>query len=511
MHTITRCRFSRPANRTSQVLRSVFVCIFLSACTVGPDYRKPPIDIPETFKEGVTWERAQTGTQPALSSQWWQIYGDTVLSDTITRALGANQSIVAAEAAYRLAQATVASSSASLFPVVTAGAAASRGVPSTNSAASPQTSVSTSVAVSWEPDLWGEVRRQIESSKGSAQASDALLAGTQLSVAASVAAYYFSLRQFDIDIALLDQQQQLSAKLLDMTRAALLQGTASNDSILVAQDTLESVIANQQTVKTSREQYEHAIAVLVGVAPAEFSIAPRNDYTFTLPVVPSVLPSQLLQRRPDIVASERTAAAANAKIGVAQAAFFPSLDLAAQGGFQHNSFAQLFSLPNLIWSLGPSLTATLFDGGARTAAVQGARATYDEDVALYRGTVLSAFQSVEDSLSASTHLKEEVTAYADIYQRNQQLFQSTQAQVTAGTISQQSLLTQQLTLLQAEQSLKDTQALLVQSSVTLIKNVGGGWQQTAETGADAGASGTTNPPSQGDASGSTAPSAAGTK
>jgi NodT family efflux transporter outer membrane factor (OMF) lipoprotein len=440
-----------------------------------------------SFKEGANWQRARANPQGAISSQWWLDYHDDTLSHLIDDSLKANQSIVAAEAAYRLAQATVAASTAALYPVVTAGLSASRsgsGSGATTSSSTTGTAttsgvsqvVTSTMTASWEPDLWGQIRRSIESSKGSAQASDAQLAGQRLSIAASVATDYFALRQLDMDIDLLEQQRQLDARILDMTRASFLQGTASNDMVLVAQDTLEAVIATLQTSKISREQFEHAIAVLVGVPPASFSIAPQPDYAFALPTVPLTLPSELLERRPDVVAAERTAAAANARIGVAEAAFYPTLDLTATGGFQHNTLANLFSLPNRVWALGPALAATIFDAGARTAAVHEAQATYDGDVATYRQTVLTAFQNVEDSLSSCNHLREQANAFADVYHRNQQLFESERAQLLAGTASEQNLLTQQITLLSAEQSLKDTQGLLIQNSVTLIRNLGGGWQ-----------------------------------
>jgi NodT family efflux transporter outer membrane factor (OMF) lipoprotein len=284
------------------------------------------------------------------------------------------------------------------------------------------------------------------------------------------------LRQADIDIDLLKQQRDIDTRILEMTRDAFLQGTASNDDVLTAQNTLEAVIAALQTTETSREQYEHAIAALIGVPPAAFTLPPQKDYAFTTPAIPLALPSQLLERRYDIVSAERTAAAANAKIGVAEAAFFPVLDLSAEGGFQHNTFAHLFSLPSRVWTLGPDLAATIFDGGARTAAVHEAQATYDEDVATYRQAVLTAFQNVEDSLSSWNHLQQQEEAYANVYQRTQQLFASERAQLNAGTASEQNLLTEQLTLLTAEQNLKDTQSSLVQSSVALVKNLGGGWQ-----------------------------------
>jgi NodT family efflux transporter outer membrane factor (OMF) lipoprotein len=261
-----------------------------------------------------------------------------------------------------------------------------------------------------------------------------------------------------------------------MTHATFLQGQASNDEVLTAQDTLELVVAELQTTEASREQDEHAIAVLIGVPPAGFALPPDPSYAFVLPPVPLALPSQLLERRYDVVSAERTAASANARIGVADAAFFPTLTLSAEVGYQHNTFAHLFSLPNRVWTLGPDLAETIFDGGARTAAVHEARATYDEAVATYRNTVLTAFQNVEDSLSSVNHLRQQMQAYAKIFQRNQQLFASERAQRLVGSASEQDLLTEQLTLLQAEQNLKDTQALFTQGSVTLIRNLGGGWQ-----------------------------------
>lgn len=458
---------------------ALLAALCVGACAVGPDYRKPPLQVPQSFKEGADWQRAQANPQGALSSIWWLEYHDEQLRQLVEQSLRANQSIAAAEAAYRLAQATVAANVASLYPTVGAGLSGTRsgtgpGVPVSTPGV--QTSLSADLTASWEPDLWGEVRREIESSKASAQASDAQLAGERLSIAASVAGDYFELRQADIDIDLLQQQQDIDARILAMTQASYVQGASSNDDVLAAQDTLEAVIAGLQTTQISREQFEHAIAVLVGVPPAAFSIAPRHDYAFVTPQVPLSLPSQLLERRYDVVSAERTAAAANAKIGVAEAAFYPTLELSAEGGFQHNALANLFSLPNRFWTLGPSLAGTIFDGGARSAAVREARATYDEDVANYRGTVLGAFQNVEDSLSSCNHLRQQEQAYANIYQRNQRLFDSAHAQFTVGTASEQALLTQQLTLLQAEQSLKDTQASLTQSSVTLIRNLGGGWQ-----------------------------------
>ncbi|WP_248800178.1 efflux transporter outer membrane subunit [Pseudomonas sp. MWU13-2105] len=454
----------------------------ISGCMVGPDYRKPTLELPQTFKEGAQWQRAVANPQGALDSQWWLEYHDPILNGLMLRAATANQSIVAAEAAYRLAQAQVAASRAGLWPTVTAGLSGSRGVGRSGSTTSTsngsvEKSVSATLGASWEPDLWGLVRRGIESSQASAQASDALLAGVRLSIGGSVASNYFGIRQLDMDIRLLEQQQRINQQLLDMIQTEYTQGTASNDQLLVAQDELTSVVAALQTSQRSREQFEHALAVLVGVAPAQFSLAPLDSFAFKLPATPLNLPSGLLQRRPDVVAAERSVAAANAKIGVTEAAFYPNLDLTAQVGYTGSALGGLFSLPNRIWSVGPALAETLFDGGARTSAVKAAEASYDEEVANYRGTVLGALQNVEDNLSALNHLQTQAQAYQQIYQRNQQLFGSQQAQQKAGTVSRQSVLTQQLILLQTEQILRDTQGQLTQGAVALVQSLGGGWQE----------------------------------
>jgi len=456
----------------------------LAACMVGPDYRRPELQVPEGFKEGVDWQRAEANPQAAISSTWWRMYGDDKLNGLVEQALKANQSIAAAEAAYRVALATVESSRAGLFPVVTAGLAGARSggniqglSASTGSSASAGNAVAATGTVSWELDLWGQIRREIEEAKANAEASDAQLAGERISIAASVATDYFQLRQADYDIRALKEQQYIYSRILVMTQTGFKEGAASGDDMLNAQENLQTVIADLQATETTREQDEHAIAVLAGTPPESFSIAPDPDYPFVQPAVPSALPSQLLERRYDVVSAERTAAAANATIGVAEAAYFPTLTLSAEGGFAHNTFAHLFTVPSRFWTLGPDLAATIFDGGERTAAVHKARATYDEDVANYRNTVLTAFQSVEDSLSSMNHLRAQESAFAQVLDSSSRLFASQQAQFNAGASSEQNVLTQRLTLVQAQQNLRDTQALLAESNVLLVKNLGGGWQR----------------------------------
>ncbi|WP_079229078.1 efflux transporter outer membrane subunit [Pseudomonas putida] len=455
--------------------------LMLAGCMVGPNYQRPELALPQGFKEGTQWQRAAANPQGALASRWWLAFGDPQLNNLVEQSARANQSIVAAEAAWRQAKAQVDISRAGLWPTVTAGLTMSRGVDgggaglSQGTGSGVQQTVSATLGASWEPDLWGQVRRTIESNQALADVSDAQLAGVRLSIASSVASNYLGLRQLDLDIGLLEQQQQLNQQLLDMTQASFLQGTASNDQLLVAQDQLSTVVVSLQTAQRSREQFEHALAVLVGQAPAQFNVAPRADYDFVVPHPPLSLPSALLQRRPDVIAAERTAAAANARIGVAEAAFFPNLDLTAEVGFRGSALGGLFSTANRIWSLGPALSATLFDGGAREAALRQAYAGYDQDVANYRGTVLAALQNVEDNLSALNHLQRQADTFGQIHQRNQQLFASQQSQQRAGVASQQAVLTQQLLLLQSEQSLRDAQGQQSQASVALIQSLGGGW------------------------------------
>jgi len=295
------------------------------------------------------------------------------------------------------------------------------------------------------------------------------------------------LRQADNDLTVYQREQEIEEQIVSMTRDALAHGTASNDQLLQAQDTLDGVVATLENERALRETYEHAIAVLEGVAPSDFAISVVPDYAFPTPGIPLALPSQMLERRPDVVSAERTAASANARIGVAEAAFFPTLDLTANASLVATTLPRLLSVPTRVWSLGPSLAQTIFDGGARSAEVQSARASYDEDVAQYRLTVLTAFQNVEDSLSEVRHVGTQGARLDAIYRRNEKLYQSILAQQRAGTASPQDVLNARLTLEQARQNWEDTESQLAQDTVSLIKNLGGGWD--GATGDKDGASG----------------------
>ncbi len=473
----------------------------LSACMVGPDYRRPDVATPDSFKEGTDWQRASANPGGAIDSQWWLAFGDPVLNDLVDRSLRANQSIATAEAAYRVALAEVAQARAGLFPTVSASASATRSRGTSSAANGPSagtgatattikpasanapstsnTAITNSLEVglqaSWEPDLWGAVRRNIEANADLAQASDAQLAGERISIAALVATDYFLLRQADSDLEVYQRQAAIEQQFVMMTQDALSHGTASHDQLLNAENARDGIVANLNYESALRASYEHALAVLVGVAPAQFSVVVDAQYVFPTASVPLTIPSVVLQRRPDVVNAERSAASANARIGVAQAAYFPVLDLTANAGLAADTLSRLLSAPTRVWSLGPALSETIFDGGARSAAVDIARANYDEQVAIYRLTVLSAFQNVEDSLSSVSALRAQSDALQAIYARTEQLYQSIIAQQKAGTASPQDVLNVELALETARQNWEDSRSQVAQATVGLVRNLGGGW------------------------------------
>jgi len=473
-------------------LRTVLACLLagLAACTVGPDYVRPTVDVPEHFKEGVDWRTARPAADVSLRDDWWHSFHDGVLDGLVDRALNANPSIAQAQAAYRISQAAVRSVAAAYYPTISAGIGASRtGFGSTAPLAvgafpgvRAYNLMSISVGASWEPDLWGSVHRSVEAAQAGAQASDAQLAGVRLSITATLAADYLALRQADCDITLLQQQLDIATRLRDMIAGARAQGGASDDDVLGAGNVVDAYAAAIEALRALREQEEHAVAALLGVSPAAFSLAVQPDYAFTALTLPATLPSQLLERRYDVVMAERAAAAANARIGVAKAAYFPNLTLAAQGSLDSETLARLLSYSNRVWSLGSTVAANLFDGGTRGAALDAARAAYDVDVAYYRNTAIAAFQGVEDALSSEHHIAEQVAAQARILAANQMLYEHARAQWQAGAASEQSALEAQLLLLQSQQAQTDTRAAWARSSVALIMNLGGGWQWKPDGG-----------------------------
>lgn len=458
----------------------------LTACTVGPDYQRPSVAMPASFKEGGTrWQRMDVPATVDASS-WWKALDDAELDALVVQAQRSNQTLAKAEAAWRQAQANVASARAQSRPTLSLGADASRGSnevsrqlqqalgSSAANAASPVTqSVQVQASASWEPDLWGRVRREVESQQANRDAAADQLAAQQLSLTGSVIGDYLSLRQLDGDIAVLARQRALYRRLLQITEAASRQGTASPDDLLNARNNVSAATVGLANARIQRAQYEHAIAVLCGRPPSGFSIAPRDDYRFVSLPVPPVVPSQVVRRRPDIAAVERQVAAANAQIGVARAAYFPSLSLGASGGYSGDSIDDLFSLPHRIWSLGPQLAGTIFDGGARRAAVAGAEAGYDGAVAQYRQTVLSAFQEVEDDLSAWRQRGLLADQQRQVLVRQQTLLAHRRQQRALGTASDQDVLTENLGTLSAQRDAIDAQAARSQAAVALRLAVGG--------------------------------------
>ncbi len=449
----------------------------LSACAAGPDYVRPTMPVPAAYKESGDWKPADP--RPAASGMaWWTGYGDPVLDGLEADADNANQNIRQAEATYRQAKAIVDEDRAGLFPTLGATLGAERGRSNTSGVTHTGNSFSLGLAGSWEPDLWGSVRRQIESGVASAQASADDLAAARLSIQTTLAQDYLQLR-------IADQQRDLYAttidaytKALKLTSAQHAAGVALQSDVSLAEAQLAQAQAAAVDLEATRAQLEHAIAVLTGRAPAQLNVTratPNQPLSLQMPSTPAGLPSALLEHRPDIASAERHAAAANANIGVAKAAYFPQLTLSASGGFGAAALGNLFDTPGRVWSLGAALAQTIFDGGLRTARVKQAEAAYDITVAQYKQTVLGGFQQVEDELALLRLLNQE-TAFQDQAVRSSlQAEQSAIAQYRAGTVSYLNVVTTQTTLLNNQRTLVQLRGRLVAASISLVSATGGGW------------------------------------
>ena len=398
------CLGTRRANIASKLAPTV-LALALAGCAVGPDYVKPTTDVPTAFKESAGWKPAEPA-DALPRGKWWQIFGDEGLNALEDRVDVSNQNLRLAQAQYRQSVALSAQARAGLFPTVGASASSTRSEASsslsgrTGTSGGVATTHSLSLQASWETDLWGGVRRNIEAGEAGAQASAADLAATKLSLQATLAQDWFTLRALDAQQKLLDDTVAGYAKSLELTQNRYRAGVAAAADVAQAQTQLKSTQAQALDVGVQRAQMEHAIALLVGQAPSTFSLAPMPLLTAAPPVVPLVLPSKLLERRPDVAAAERRVAAANAQIGVAKAAFFPDLSLSANGGWQASTLASWITAPSRFWSFGPALAQTIFDGGLRGAKQDQATAAWEGTVATYRQTVLGALADVEDNLAA---------------------------------------------------------------------------------------------------------------
>jgi NodT family efflux transporter outer membrane factor (OMF) lipoprotein len=456
----------------------------LAACTLGPNYARPGVEAPAAYKEAQGWKPAEP-RENEPRGPWWKVFDDPQLDALLGQVEVSNQTIKAAEARVREARALTQQAQAAFFPIVTANASATRsggrsggstsaGVSNSQSSGGASNNFNVALDVNWELDLWGRVRRTVEAGEATAQASVADLEAAKLSAQAQLAEDYFLLRAQDAQIRLLNDTVDAYQKSLKLTQNQYAVGVAARADVAQAETQLKSTQAQALDAGVQRAQLEHAIAVLLGKAPADFSIAPEAVAT-TFPPIPPGLPSELLERRPDIAAAERRAAAANAQVGVAEAAFFPSLTLSATGGFQSSMLSQLFSLPSRYWSLGPALAQTIFDAGLRRAQTAQAMATYDENVANYRQTVLAGFQEVEDNLAALRILEQEALVQDEAVKSARESLTITLNQYRAGTANYLAVVVAQATALSNERAALIILGRRLTASGTLIKALGGGW------------------------------------
>ncbi len=452
----------------------------LAGCMVGPNYQRPDAPITPTFKEAAGW----TPSHPvdALDKgAWWSMYNDPDLDRLEAQVATANQTVKQYEAVYREAHDIVAEARSTLFPTVTAVGHAERSKAGSTTSSSgvttsspPSNSFEAALEATWVPDLWGKVRRTIESDKALAQASAADLANAELAAQASLAEDYFQLRTLDEEKRLLTDTVDGYQKLVKLTQDQVREGTQPQSAILTAQTQLYGAQAQLIAVGVARSQMEHAVAVLTGVSPAALTIAPKA-YVRDVPTPPLTVPSTLLERRPDIAAAERRMASGNALIGVAVSAYYPDVTLSGDVGTSASSIGRLFSASSTLWSLGADATETLLDFGQRQAQVRASKAVYDEDVAVYRQTVLTAFQGIEDQLAALRIYQQQEEVLLLTEQAAKQTVKIDLQEYREGTIDYTTVISAQATQLQASINVLTVIQNRLNASVLLVENLGGGW------------------------------------
>ncbi len=492
----------RPAPWTT--LPALVLALLLAAggCAVGPDYRRPAAPVPAAYKEaGADAAAAAAGAAAGAGSDagwkpgtprdaaprgaWWSVFADPELDGLERQVELSNQNVKQYEAEYREAVALLREARAQFFPTVSINGGVQRGGGGGGTAAvssavgsgaggSTHTEFTLEPEIAWQPDIWGTIRRQVESRKAGVQVSKADLANAQLSAQASLATDYFDLRAADSLRKILAQNVALDERALEITRHQVEGGTATNGDLASAEAALQAARAQLIAVQEQRGIYEHAIAVLTGRLPADLSLA-HAPLTAAVPTVPVDLPSTLLERNPAIAAAERQLQAENAQIGVAKGAYFPTINLTALGGYAGNPLSKLFRLGNRVWSLGASAGDTLFQGGEQIAAVAGARATYDQYVAAYRETVLTTFQSVEDQLLSLRVLQQEAEFEAEAVRQAQRAADITLNEFNAGTVPYTTVITTIQALLADQQAALAIQQNRLVATVALIAALGGGW------------------------------------
>jgi NodT family efflux transporter outer membrane factor (OMF) lipoprotein len=469
-------------NAAVLALASIFA---LAGCTVGPNYSRPAVPSapsyteqpPASFGEAQGWKPAQPSDQ-VIRENWWEIFGDADLNALEQQVVAANQTLQAAEANFRQARALIQFNRSNLFPTITAGALITHNRLSGNSPAGfpgrEYGDFAMPVSASWEPDLWGRVRRSITAAKAATQASAADLENVRLILQAEMASDYFQVRSLDAEKRLLDDTVAAYRRALELTQNRYSGGVASKVEVEQAQTQLQQTEAQDIDLGVARAQLEHAVAVLMGRVPEGFHL-PNAPLTQTPPAVPIGVPSELLERRPDIAAAERRVAAANEQIGIAKAAFYPDLVISATGGFQAGSIVDWFTWPSRYWAVGPQIAQTVFDAGRRRAQVLSTEAAYDAEVATYRQTTLNAFQEVEDNLSALRILEQESAKQHDATASAEASLQLSMNRYRGGLVTYLEVITAQSIALANERTEVDLLRRRMQASVQLVRALGGGW------------------------------------
>jgi len=458
--------------------------LLLSGCTVGPNYKRPAAEVPPAYKEVGDWKPAQPNDQ-SFGTNWWEIFQDPQLNALELQVNVSNQNLKAAEAQYTQARAILRYSRADYFPTITTNPSASRIKTSSNR--SPRSPVFNGITysdiaipfeLSYQVDVWGRVRRTVEAYRDQAQASAADLATVNLSMHAQLALFYYQARLLDAEEQLLNSTVTQYEQALELIAARYSGGIDSELQFQQAKTQLETTRAQAIDVGVARAQYEHAVAVLMGKPPASFTLAPL-PLTMPPPPIPAGLPSELLERRSDIAAAERRMAAANAQIGVAKAAYYPLVNLAAIGGFESGFPSTLISGPSVIWSAGPSAVFTLFDVGRRRAASDEAIAAFDQTVANYRQTVLTGFQQVEDNVAALRILEHEAQVQDKAVVAAQQYLALAWTRYKGGVTSYLEVTTAQSAALSDELTAVNILGRRMVDAVTLVQALGGGWDRSA--------------------------------
>lgn len=466
--------------------RRLLPLILLSGCSFAPHYQRPVVPMASDWKTEPGW-RTATPSDGAPKSDWWTAFGDATLNDLTTRAIAHNGTLEQAAATYRQARAATKEARAALFPTVSATGSVTHtqtggsrtvvtGGVASNSGSNKTTNYSAQLGASWEPDLFGSVRNTVSNAKATEQARAADLANARLALEGELATDYLSLRGADAQIASLAATVDAFQRSLTIATNQYNAGIAAHTDVFQAQSQLASAQSDLEGERRTRAQFETAIAVLVGENPASFALPSLGTgWAPVVPAVPTELPAALLERRPDIASAERAVAAANANIGVEKAAFFPTISLSSDGGFNGNQLSSLFSSASSLWSLGATVSETILDWGARSARVAQARAAYDAAVANYRQVTLTAFQDVQDNLTATGILARQETLLRAASVAADKSEQSLRYQYEAGQVVYTDVVTSQATALTARRALIQGQLDRQNVAVALAQALGGGW------------------------------------